>query len=187
MAKSQKRSNPAIRQLNPDVPHPAAGLKGKPDLTARPPVPDNKGQMRGDSTARPLRVAFIGNALPRRCGIATFTTDLEQAVSALPEVADTAIIAMCDPGGNYAWPPSVRFCIDQNDSGQFLAAANFINTNGFDVACLQHEVGIYGGDAGGLGDDGIDDFHGYSYVPLVYRQARYHVGASGQTLRGVCQ
>ena len=64
MAKSQKRSNPAIRQLNPDVPHPAAGLKGKPDLTARPPVPDNKGQMRGDSTARPLRVAFIGNALP---------------------------------------------------------------------------------------------------------------------------
>ena len=149
MAKSQKRSNPAIRQLNPDVPHPAAGLKGKPDLTARPPVPDNKGQMRGDSTARPLRVAFIGNALPRRCGIATFTTDLEQAVSALPEVADTAIIAMCDPGGNYAWPPSVRFCIDQNDSGQYLAAANFINTNGFDVACLQHEFGIYGGDAGG--------------------------------------
>ena len=27
------------------------------------------------------RVAFIGNSLPRRCGIATFTTDLQQAVA----------------------------------------------------------------------------------------------------------
>ena len=27
------------------------------------------------------RIAFIGNSLPRRCGIATFTTDLQQAIS----------------------------------------------------------------------------------------------------------
>jgi len=31
---------------------------------------------------KPLqRVAFIGNHLPRRCGIATFTHDLHRAVS----------------------------------------------------------------------------------------------------------
>lgn len=62
---------------------------------------------------RPLRVAFIGNALPRRCGIATFTTDLELAVSALDETAETAILAMCEPGGAYAYPPMVRMEIGQ--------------------------------------------------------------------------
>ena len=95
-----------------------------------------------------MRVVFIGNALPRRCGIATFTTDLELAVSAAPGVADTAIVAMRDPGSDYAWPASVRFGVDQNEPAAYLAAAKFINTQGFDVACLQHEFGIYGGDAG---------------------------------------
>lgn len=97
---------------------------------------------------RPLRVAFIGNALPRRCGIATFTTDLELAVSASADIAETAIIAMCDPGGHYDFPPVVRFCIDQETPGQYLAAADFINGEGFDLVCLQHEFGIFGGDAG---------------------------------------
>ena len=110
-----------------------------------------------------MRIAFIGNALPRRCGIATFTTDLELAVSALPSVAETAIIAMCDPGGHYAWPPSVRLGIDQNEPDQYCAAADFINRGGFDVACLQHEFGIYGGIAGAL----LLGLIGALKVPLV--------------------
>lgn len=97
---------------------------------------------------RPLRVAFIGNSLPRRCGIATFTTDLELAVSALDEVAGTAIVAMCDPGGDYRYPPMVRLTIAQDDPADYRAAAHYINTGGFDVACLQHEFGIFGGEAG---------------------------------------
>ncbi|WP_408591697.1 glycosyltransferase family 4 protein [Novosphingobium sp.] len=95
-----------------------------------------------------LKVAFIGNALPRRCGIATFTTDLELAVSHLDDVAQTAIIAMCDPGGQYDFPPHVRWSIAQEDAGGYLAAADFINGQGFDIACLQHEFGIFGGAAG---------------------------------------
>jgi len=95
-----------------------------------------------------LRVAFIGNALPRRCGIATFTTDLELAIRHLDDVAQTAIIAMCDPGGQYAFPPHVRWSIAQEDAGGYLAAADFIHEQGFDVVSLQHEFGIYGGEAG---------------------------------------
>ena len=72
---------------------------------------------------RPLRVAFIGNSLPRRCGIATFTTDLELAVSALAEVAETAIVAMCDPGGEYDYPPMVRMTIAQDEPADYRAAA----------------------------------------------------------------
>lgn len=95
-----------------------------------------------------MRIAFIGNALPRRCGIATFTTDLELAVRHGDDVAATAIIAMCDPGGHYDYPPHVRATIAQDDPGDYLAAAEFINGQGFDVACLQHEFGIFGGEAG---------------------------------------
>jgi glycosyltransferase involved in cell wall biosynthesis len=97
---------------------------------------------------RPLRVAFVGNSLPRRCGIATFTTDLQQAVHDLPDVADTAILAMCDPGQDYDWPGSVRLSIDQDCLDDYRAAADFINRGGFDVVCLQHEFGIFGGAAG---------------------------------------
>lgn len=109
------------------------------------------------------RVAFIGNALPRQCGIATFTTDLEQAVSALDDVAGTAIFPMRDPGRDYDWSKAVRQHIDQDDPASYLAAAEAINTGGFDVACLQHEFGIFGGDAGDL----ILDLISALNIPLV--------------------
>ena len=61
---------------------------------------------------QPIRIAFIGNSLPRRCGIATFTTDLQQAVaSARPDV-ETCIVAMNDHGQVYDYPASVRFQIE---------------------------------------------------------------------------
>jgi len=70
---------------------------------------------------------------------------------------------MCDPGGDYAYPPSVRLSIDQNDPGQYLAAADFINREGFDLVCLQHEFGIFGGDAGNF----VIDLISALKVPLV--------------------
>lgn len=97
-----------------------------------------------------LRVAFIGNALPRRCGIATFTTDLELAVGALDEIAETTIVAMCEPGADHAFPPIVGKTIRQEEAGDYQAGADFINREGFDLVCLQHEYGIFGGDAGAL-------------------------------------
>jgi glycosyltransferase involved in cell wall biosynthesis len=97
-----------------------------------------------------LRVAFIGNALPRRCGIATFTTDLELAVGSLATVSETAIIAMCDPGSTYDFPPHVVRTITQDEPASYAAAARYINAEGFDVVCLQHEFGIFGGESGDL-------------------------------------
>ena len=48
---------------------------------------------------RPLgRVALIGNALPRRCGIATFTTDLQQAMANARPDLTMGVVAMNDPG-----------------------------------------------------------------------------------------
>ena len=93
------------------------------------------------------RVAFIGNSLPRRCGIATFTTDLQQAIAA-SGVADTAILAMTDCGRSYEYPATVALEIQENSLDDYVAASEYLNRGGFDVVSLQHEFGIFGGEAG---------------------------------------
>src|SRR6266850_2517853 len=95
------------------------------------------------------RVAFIGNHLPRRCGIATFTHDLHRAVSAARPDLETCVVAMTDPGRTYDYPQAVRFQIHDDPIGDYVQAAEFLNNARFDVACLQHEYGIFGGEAGG--------------------------------------
>ena len=55
------------------------------------------------------RLAFIGNSLPRRCGIATFTTDLCDALEDEFPALDCFVLAMNDAGKQHAYPPRVRF------------------------------------------------------------------------------
>jgi glycosyltransferase involved in cell wall biosynthesis len=95
------------------------------------------------------RVAFIGNSLPRRCGIATFTTDLQQAIAASGEISDSAIVAMTDGDRDYAYPAVVRLQIHEEKLEDYRRAAHFLNGGQYDVVFLQHEFGIFGGDAGG--------------------------------------
>ncbi len=97
----------------------------------------------------PTRIAFIGNYLPRECGIATFTTDLCGALAT--EYGDGRLFAIPvnDPESNYTYPEQVRLELDQEDLTSYVRAAEFLNFNGNDLVCLQHEYGIYGGAAGG--------------------------------------
>ena len=95
------------------------------------------------------RIAFIGNHLPRRCGIATFTNDLHRAVSLARSDLETGVVAMTDPGGAYDYPQAVRLAIQDENIGEYVAGAAFLNNAGFDVVSLQHEYGIFGGQAGG--------------------------------------
>jgi glycosyltransferase involved in cell wall biosynthesis len=94
------------------------------------------------------RIAVIGNSLPRRCGIATFTTDLQQAISTSRLNLKTGIVAMTDRGQAYDYPPSVALQIKDGNIEDYVRAADFLNAGRFDVVCLQHEFGIFGGDAG---------------------------------------
>ncbi|MGE5772104.1 MAG: glycosyltransferase family 4 protein [Hyphomicrobiales bacterium] len=95
------------------------------------------------------RIAFIGNHLPRRCGIATFTNDLHRAVSLARSDLETGVVAMTDPGGAYDYPKAVHLAIQDENIGEYVAGAAFLNNAGFDVVSLQHEYGIFGGEAGG--------------------------------------
>jgi glycosyltransferase involved in cell wall biosynthesis len=56
---------------------------------------------------------------------------------------------MSDPGSTYEFPQTVRFQIRDDAIADYVHAAEFLNIAGIDIVSLQHEYGIFGGDAGG--------------------------------------
>ena len=95
-----------------------------------------------------LKVGVIGNSLPRLCGIATFTTDLQQALAQSPRVRRASIIAMTDREQQYDYPANVDLSIADEDPAAYNVAARFLNAGRVDVVSLQHEFGIFGGPVG---------------------------------------
>lgn len=102
----------------------------------------------GSSNSLLRRIAFVGNYLPRRCGIATFTTDLCEAVAAENEAATCIALPVNDTDNGYDYPSRVRFELTEKDIESYRRAADFLNINNVDLVCLQHEYGIFGGRAG---------------------------------------
>jgi glycosyltransferase involved in cell wall biosynthesis len=96
----------------------------------------------------PNKIALIGNYLPRQCGIATFTADLRASLAAENPTGDCWVIAMNDVPQGYRYPGQVRFEINQRILSDYRLVSDFLNMNRVEVACLQHEFGIFGGDNG---------------------------------------
>src|SRR5947208_1741255 len=95
------------------------------------------------------KIAFVGDHLPRKCGIATFTSDLLAAVAAAHPQSQCLSVSVNDIKGGYEYPGVVRFEIEEQDLPSYLRAADFLNISNVDIVCLQHEFGIFGGPAGG--------------------------------------
>ena len=115
------------------------------------------------------RIAFIGNYLPRQCGIATFTTDLCESIA--DEYKGTACIALPvnDTEAGYEYPARVRFELTEKDIESYRRAADFLNINNVDMVSLQHEYGIFGGKAG-------------SYILTLLRELRMPVVTTLHTI-----
>ncbi len=96
----------------------------------------------------PSRVAVIGNYLPRQCGIATFTTDLCDAIHAEYGATELLALPVNDTPEGYSYPPRIRFELSQDELASYRQAADFLNFSNIDLVCLQHEYGIFGGPAG---------------------------------------
>ncbi len=94
------------------------------------------------------RIAVIGNYLPRRCGIATFTTDLCEGIASEYKKLNCFAVAVNDIETGYTYPARVRFELTESDVVSYRRCADFLNINNVDVVSLQHEYGIYGGLAG---------------------------------------
>jgi len=94
-------------------------------------------------------IAVLGNYIPRRCGIATFTTDLCEAMAREFSTSVNVIaLAMNDIKTGYAYPKRVKFELRANIPGDYLRAGDFLNINQIDVLVVQHEYGIFGGEHG---------------------------------------
>jgi glycosyltransferase involved in cell wall biosynthesis len=100
------------------------------------------------ATGAVRKIAVLGNHTPRQCGIATFTTDLSDALSLALPGSDVFVVAMNDVGRHHAYPPRVRFELPENELAAYRRAASFLNLSAADVLCVQHEYGIFGGTAG---------------------------------------
>ncbi len=96
----------------------------------------------------PKNVAFIGDYLPRQCGIATFTADLYQSYHRFQPNANAFVVSVNDTPEGYNYPAEVRYEFYQHNLDSYHKAAEFLNSKNVDVVCLQHEYGIYGGTAG---------------------------------------
>ncbi len=95
------------------------------------------------------KIAFVGDHLPRQCGIATFTSDLLAAVASAYPQSQCFSVSVNDIKSGYEYPEVVRFEIEEQDLSSYLRAADFLNISNVDIVCLQHEFGIFGGPAGG--------------------------------------
>jgi glycosyltransferase involved in cell wall biosynthesis len=94
------------------------------------------------------KLAFIGNYVPRRCGIATFTADVCESVAREAPDIECVTAAMNDTAEGYHYPDRVRFEVAQNDLDEYRQLADFLNLGRVDLVCIQHEYGIFGGPAG---------------------------------------
>jgi glycosyltransferase involved in cell wall biosynthesis len=99
-------------------------------------------------TASIRTIAFLGNYLPRKCGIATFTSDLLRAVAAGHPGSRTFAVPVNDVNDRYPYPDVVRFEIEEQNLDSYRCAAGFLNSSSVDVVSLQHEFGIFGGPSG---------------------------------------
>jgi len=86
--------------------------------------------------------------MPRQCGIATFTTDICEAVAAQYPHCECIVGAVNDRPEGYDYSTRIRFEIDEKEIDSYRRAADFLNINNVEVVSVQHEFGIYGGPAG---------------------------------------
>ncbi len=102
------------------------------------------------------RSIFIATYPPQKCGIATFTHDLGNAVAGLSGRERVHIAAVSENPKAQSYPDEVAITFDRNDRRGFRAVADYINLSNYDVVCVQHEFGIFGGDEGGYLLDLLD-------------------------------
>ncbi|MFQ6036639.1 MAG: glycosyltransferase [Sedimentisphaerales bacterium] len=93
------------------------------------------------------KVAFISSFLPRKCGIATFTSDLINSM-ALAAKGDFEPLVVALRLEDHKYNDPVKFEIRQNVKNDYICAADYINFSHIDLVSVQHEFGLFGGEAG---------------------------------------
>lgn len=112
---------------------------------------------------KPLNVIYASSYIPRKCGIATYVKDLTNAINLLNSRSLAEILAVSHPEENIDYPWEAKFKMAHGDLSTYLAAAGYVNQSHADLLSLQHEFGLFGGEAG----EYIVPFAEKLEVPLV--------------------
>ena len=95
-----------------------------------------------------IRAIYISSYIPRKCGIATFTKDVTNAINLLNPHALSEIMAVTKEDENIEYPWEVKVKISRDDLNSYLQASNYINKSSSDIVVLEHEFGLFGGRCG---------------------------------------
>jgi glycosyltransferase involved in cell wall biosynthesis len=94
------------------------------------------------------RVVFISSFHPRKCGIATFTSDLIRSTGEAAHGGFEPLVVTMRADNSLRYGDPVKFEIRQNVRSDYICAADYINFSHVDLVCVQHEFGLFGGPAG---------------------------------------
>ena len=119
-------------------------LRNEIEDQKQPPAPSLLRALPRKAFAAARRIALVGNFAPRKCGIATFTTDIFDKLGEFhPEIA-VDVHALDDPRQPLEYPGAAGTIVNDDPVSYRLAALR-INDSGVDAVRLQHEYGIFGG------------------------------------------
>jgi glycosyltransferase involved in cell wall biosynthesis len=94
------------------------------------------------------KVAFISSFPPRRCGIATFTSDLITSTTAAAKGEFEPLVVAMRSDSDLKYEDPVKFEIRQDVKNDYICAADYINFSHIDLVSVQHEFGLFGGEEG---------------------------------------
>ena len=94
-----------------------------------------------------MRMAIVSTYPPRPCGIGTFSRDLRSAlIGADPSLRVDVVSIVRDQVSST--PPEVLSVIRQDVRSDYVSTPALLTGRGIDVVLIEHEYGIFGGEAG---------------------------------------
>ncbi|MCL6446115.1 MAG: glycosyltransferase family 4 protein [Alicyclobacillus sp.] len=97
-----------------------------------------------------FEIAYVSTYVPRKCGLATYTHHLRQSIRPWLDAEGGAdrVIAML--GSDESGQGYDRDCVflQRDRENSYAQMAQWLNRSTVDVVSLQHEFGIFGGEAG---------------------------------------
>lgn len=90
-------------------------------------------------------MAFVSSYPPRKCGIATFTSDLIANVKLASEGKFEPVVIAMESGAELQYDRLIKHNIRKDDNYDYICAADYINSSDIDIVSVQHELGLFGG------------------------------------------
>lgn len=104
--------------------------------------------LRTISSVHTKEVAYVSTFPPKRCGIATFTSDLVNSISQLKTLRAQRIISIQDNQLFRTTNEETEFGINRDAIDDYELMADILNHSSVNVVNIHHEFGIFGGESG---------------------------------------